>query len=162
MIVVVGAGIVGASTAWELARRGAGVLLLDRGEVSGGTTGLGEGNVLCSDKDAGPELELTKLGLDVYDEIEALLGDEARIRRKGALIVHPDAETWAAEPARVARLRDAGVDARLVEPDELVALEPRLTGPVHGATHVPADLQCDPRSIARALARRAQRAGCEL
>jgi hypothetical protein len=33
-----------------------GVTLLDRGGVSGGTTGLGEGNVLVSDKDAGPEL----------------------------------------------------------------------------------------------------------
>ena len=56
--IVVGAGIVGASTAFELARRGEPVLLLDRGEVSGGTTGLGEGNVLAGDKDAGPELEL--------------------------------------------------------------------------------------------------------
>ena len=67
------------------------VTLLDRGEVSGGTTGLGEGNVLCSDKDAGPELELARAGLALYGELEARLGEEARIRRKGALIVHPDA-----------------------------------------------------------------------
>ena len=46
-VVVVGAGIVGAATTWELARRGVAVTLVDRGEVSGGTTGLGEGNVLC-------------------------------------------------------------------------------------------------------------------
>ena len=55
---VVGAGIVGAATARALARRGRrGRALIDAGEVSGGTTGLGEGNVLCSDKDAGPELD---------------------------------------------------------------------------------------------------------
>ena len=38
------------------------VTLVDRGEVASGTTGLGEGNVLASDKDAGPELELTPRG----------------------------------------------------------------------------------------------------
>jgi D-hydroxyproline dehydrogenase subunit beta len=158
-VVVVGAGIVGTATAWELTRRGVAVVLVDRGEVSSGTTGLGEGNVLCSDKDAGPELELTLAGRALYDELETLIGPEARIRRKGALIVHPDERTWAAEPARVARLIDAGVEAELLEPDAVRAREPQLTGALHGATFVPGDLQCDPRAIARALARRAEGAG---
>ena len=159
--IVVGAGIVGASTAFELARRGESVMLLDRGEVSGGTTGLGEGNVLAGDKDAGPELELTIAGLAMYDELEARLGDEARIRRKGCLLVHPDARTWNGEAERVGRLVAAGVDARLVEADELRELEPALTGAVAGASWFPGDLQCDPRAITRALARRATELGCE-
>lgn len=153
-VIVVGAGIVGAATAWELTRRGADVLLLDRGEVSRGTTGLGEGNVLCCDKDAGPDLDLAVLGRALYDELEAELGDVANIRRKGALVVHPDERTWALEPERVERLRAAGVDARLVDPDETRELEPRLTGAIHGATFVPGDLQVDPRAIAVALAER--------
>jgi glycine/D-amino acid oxidase-like deaminating enzyme len=161
-VVVVGAGIVGTAAAWELARRGARVSLLDAGEVSGGTTGLGEGNVLCSDKDAGPELELTTLGRARYDAIEAELGDVARIRRKGALIVHPGADTWAAEPARAARLRAAGVEAELLTPAQVRGREPRLTGALHGATHVPGDLQCDPRAIARALARAASALGAQV
>ena len=153
-VVVVGAGIVGAATAWELTRRGADVLLLDRGEVARGTTGLGEGNVLCCDKDAGPDLDLAVAGRALYDELEDELGAAAGIRRKGGLVVHPDERTWAAEPARVERLRGAGVEARLVDPGEMRELEPRLTGSVHGATFVPGDLQCDPRAIAVALAAR--------
>lgn len=151
-VVVVGAGIVGAATAFELARRGASVTLLDRAEVSSGTTGLGEGNALCSDKDAGPELDLAVAGLAMFGELEDLVGSAARIRRKGALIVHPDAGTWDAEPARCERLRAAGVDAQLVDPGEVRALEPRLTGAIHGALFAPDDLQCDPRAITRALA----------
>jgi D-hydroxyproline dehydrogenase subunit beta len=148
-VVVVGAGIVGAAVARELAVRGVDVLLIDAGDVSSGTTGLGEGNVLCADKDAGPELDLCVAGRALFDE----LGDEARIRRKGALIVHPEAETWAAEPERLDRLRAAGVEAQPVAADEVSELEPALTGPVHGASFFPDDLQCDPRAIARALAR---------
>jgi len=151
-VVVVGAGIVGAATAWELAARGVAVRLLDRGDVAGGTTGLGEGNVLCSDKDAGPELELTVHGLALYDELEERVGAAARIRRKGALIVHPDAGTWAGEPARLERLRRAGVRGELLAPDAVREAEPALTGPLHGASRFPADLQCDPRAIARSLA----------
>ena len=148
-VVVVGAGIVGAAAARELAVRGVDVLLLDAGDVSSGTTGLGEGNVLCADKDAGPELDLCVAGRPLFDE----LGDAARIRRKGALVVHPDAGTWAAEPERLERLRAAGVEGRLVAAEEVAQLEPTLTGQVHGASFFPDDLQCDPRGIARALAR---------
>jgi D-hydroxyproline dehydrogenase subunit beta len=158
-VVVVGAGIVGCATAWELARRGVAVTLLDRGAVSGGTTGLGEGNVLVSDKDAGPELELAVLGRALYDELEDVVSAAGRIRRKGALIVHPDARTWAAEPARAERLRAAGVACELVEGERVRELEPNLTGALHGALRVPGDLQCDPRAIARALAAAARALG---
>ena len=151
-VAVVGAGIVGAATAWELYARGVDVALLDRGEVSGATTGLGEGNVLCSDKEVGPELALTLAGLEVYDELEERLGDGARIRRKGALVVHRGEQTWAAEPARIERLRAAGVQGRLLDLAETRAMEPQLTGALAGASFFPADLQCAPRAIARALA----------
>jgi glycine/D-amino acid oxidase-like deaminating enzyme len=159
-VLVVGAGIVGAAVARELAVRGVAVTLLDRGEVSSGTTGLGEGNVLLSDKDTGPELELARAGLELYAELEARMPEAARIRRKGALIVHPDEATWAAEPERLARL---GVeDAELLDADAVRAAEPALTGELRGASFFPGDLQCDPRRIARALAREAAEAGAEV
>jgi D-hydroxyproline dehydrogenase subunit beta len=156
-VAVVGAGIVGAATAFELHERGVDALLLDRGEVSSGTTGLGEGNVLCSDMDTGPELELTIAGLRLYDELDERLGAVARIRRKGALIVHRTHDSWAAEPARVERLRAAGVDGRLVSAPELRAMEPQLTGRVEGASFFPRDIQCDPRAITTSLAASAAR-----
>ncbi|HEX2084814.1 MAG TPA: FAD-dependent oxidoreductase [Solirubrobacteraceae bacterium] len=160
--VVVGAGIVGTATAFELARRGVAVTLLDRAGAGEGTTGLGEGNALCCDKDAGPELDLTIAGMAMLNELEPLMPHAARIRRKGALIVHPDERTWAQEPARAERLRAAGVDARLVDAAGVRALEPRLTGPLHGGLYVPTDLQCDPRGIARALAQLARQEGAHV
>jgi glycine/D-amino acid oxidase-like deaminating enzyme len=159
---VIGAGIVGVSTAVELVRRGERVTLVDRGGVSAGATGLGEGNVLAGDKLAGPELDLTIAGLEVYDELEARLGAVAGIRRKGSLLVHPEPDTWAAEPERVARLAAAGVQAELLDVTELRAREPQLTGPVAGASWFPGDLQCDPRAITLALADEAAALGCDI
>jgi glycine/D-amino acid oxidase-like deaminating enzyme len=154
-VAIVGAGIVGAATAWELARRGVAVTLLDAGEVAGGSTSAGEGNVLCGDKGGGPELDLAVPGLRAYDDVEALLGAEAGIRRKGSLVVHPEAATWAAEPARIGRLRAAGVPCEVLDAAAVAQAEPHLTGAVHGATRFPGDLQCAPRAIARGLAREA-------
>jgi glycine/D-amino acid oxidase-like deaminating enzyme len=96
----------------------------------------------------------------LYDELDARLGDEARIRRKGALIVHPEPGTWAGEPERLERMEIPG--ARLVEADEVRELEPELAGEICGASLFPDDLQCDPRAIARALAREARAAGAEV
>ncbi len=91
------------------------------------------------------------LGRAAYDEIEASYGERARIRRKGALVVHRSEAGLAAERARIERLRAAGVECELLGPAQARALEPGL-GELLGATWVPGDLQCDPRAIARAMA----------
>jgi glycine/D-amino acid oxidase-like deaminating enzyme len=162
-VAVVGAGIVGCATAWELARRGVSVCLLDREpQPASATTGLGEGNVLCCDKQPGPELELARPGLALYAEIEALLGDEAGIRRKGALVVHSGRVGWDAEQGRVSRMRAAGVTCELLEADDVREAEAELSGEILGASWFPGDLQCAPRAIARALAREAEHLGATL
>ena len=88
--VVVGAGICGTAAAFFLQERGMDALLLDRGAVASGTTGVGEGNVLVCDKRPGPERELALIGRDLWVQ----LGERfpaARVTRKGALLLdHPD------------------------------------------------------------------------
>jgi glycine/D-amino acid oxidase-like deaminating enzyme len=133
--------------------------LVDRGEVSRGTTGLGEGNVLCSDKAPGPELALARAGLAFYDELEELLGEEAGIRRKGALVVHADQAAWAGEPERLRVLSGAGVECSPLDAADVREAEPELKGSVLGASWFPRDLQCSPQAIARGLAREAERLG---
>jgi glycine/D-amino acid oxidase-like deaminating enzyme len=141
-VVVVGAGLCGAACADELQRRGIDVLLLDRGEVAMETTGLGEGNVLISDKADGPELELARLGRQMWHELAQRFPDAVKLREKGALVLYED--NGAAEHA--ARL---GSDAEHVADPQ--ALEPALAPGLEGVL-VPGDLQVDPRATAKALA----------
>ena len=139
------------------------VCLLDRAaQPASETTGLGEGNVLCCDKEPGPELELARSGLAFYDEIEELLGAEAGIRRKGALVVHSELAGWEAERDRRAGLHGAGVSCDLLDADQVLEAEPELSGPILGASLFPDDLQCAPRALARALAREAVSEGAML
>ena len=70
--------------------------------------------MLCCDKRPGPDLSLAVPGLALFDEIEELLGEEAGVRRKGALVVHADEPGWAAEAARLEALLAAGVQCSLL------------------------------------------------
>ena len=89
-VLVVGAGICGASAAHFLSQRGLDVLVLDRDGVSEATTGRGEGNVLVSDKLPGVEREMTVIGRELWHELGARF-PAARVTRKGALLLdHPD------------------------------------------------------------------------
>ena len=115
--------------------------------------------MLCCDKRPGPELGLAVRGLALFSEIEELLGEEAGIRRKGALVVHGDPRSWAGEEERIAGLQDAGVRCSLLSVEKVRAQEPSLRGPLLGASWFPDDLQCAPRAISIALARAASGLG---
>jgi glycerol-3-phosphate dehydrogenase len=46
-VIVVGGGGTGAALAWDLSLRGVGVTLLERGELTSGTTGRHHGQLHC-------------------------------------------------------------------------------------------------------------------
>lgn len=162
-VVVVGAGIVGAACAWYAARAGLSVVVVDRGPVAGGTTSAGEGNLLVSDKEPGPELDLTMLSCRLWrDDVAPALGPAIEYQPKGGLMV---AET-AAGLDGVARLaagqQAAGVRAVAVPAAELRSYEPHLAEDLAGGFHYPQDAQVQPMLAAAHLLAAARRLGAEV
>jgi glycine/D-amino acid oxidase-like deaminating enzyme len=160
-VVVVGAGIVGAACAYELARAGLAVTVVDRGTVASGTTGAGEGNILVSDKAPGPELELALLSRGLWQELgDVLAGVE--LEAKGGVVVATSGDALPALLAGAERQRAAGVDAAPLSDQELLDLEPHLARDLPGGVHYPQDMQVQPMLAAAELLRRAQLAGAVL
>ncbi|MEU3218262.1 FAD-binding oxidoreductase [Streptomyces sp. NPDC006971] len=149
--VIIGAGVVGAACAYYAARAGLTVAVVDRGPVAGGTTGAGEGNLLVSDKEPGPELDLALYSAGLWRELAALLPREIEYEAKGGLVVAPD-------PASLDALRHfaesqgkAGVEAAEAGPVDLPGLEPHLAPGLAGAFHYPQDAQVQPAQAAARL-----------
>ncbi|MBZ6210582.1 NAD(P)/FAD-dependent oxidoreductase [Streptomyces olivaceus] len=152
-VVVVGAGMVGAACALYAAREGLDVIVVDRGQVAGGTTGAGEGNLLVSDKEPGPELELALLSVGLWTGLAEELGRETEYEPKGGVVVAETPEALAGLETFAAGQRAAGVSALGVTADRLHDLEPRLAPGLAGAVHYPQDAQVMPALAAAHLLR---------
>ncbi|GAA1550442.1 FAD-dependent oxidoreductase [Kribbella hippodromi] len=151
-VVVVGAGMVGAACAEALSAAGVRVLVIDRDGPAAGTTASGEGNVLVSDKEPGPELELAVASRAEWDVVrERLLEPVADIEweAKGGVVVATGDPAPLA--AFAAKQRAAGVVARVITPAEAFELEPLLTPRVTVGVHYPDDAQVQPVLAATAL-----------
>ncbi|MGW7278823.1 NAD(P)/FAD-dependent oxidoreductase [Streptomyces sp. NPDC054844] len=152
-VVVVGAGMVGAACALYAARAGLDVTVVDRGPVAGGTTGAGEGNLLVSDKEPGPELELALLSARLWTALAGELGHAVEYEAKGGVVVAGTPESLAGLEDLAAGQRTAGVQAVGVPADRLHDLEPRLAPGLAGAVHYPQDAQVMPALAAARLLR---------
>ncbi|MFB7908976.1 NAD(P)/FAD-dependent oxidoreductase [Kitasatospora sp. NPDC056076] len=161
-VVVVGAGVVGAACAYYAARAGLAVAVVDRGPVAGGTTGAGEGNLLVSDKEPGPELDLALLSTRLWRELAEQLGPAVEYEPKGGVVVSSTEAGQQALRAFAAGQAAAGVSAEEVPAERLRELEPHLAPGLAGGYHYPQDAQVQPALAAAQLLREARRAGAEL
>ncbi|AZP20960.1 FAD-binding oxidoreductase [Streptomyces aquilus] len=154
-VVVVGAGMAGAACALYASRAGLDVTVVDRGPVAGGTTGAGEGNLLVSDKEPGPELALALLSQRLWAELAAEpgLGAAFEYEPKGGVVVASTPEGLTALEGFAAGQRAAGVEALSVDPHQLRELEPYLTPDTAGGVLYPQDAQVMPTLAAAHLLR---------
>ncbi|MDX6554836.1 MAG: hypothetical protein QOD86_1031 [Miltoncostaeaceae bacterium] len=145
-IVICGAGVIGAATAWFLARRGARPLVVDRARPAAAASGKAAG-FLALDWNAGPVDALARASFALHREIAEELGAE----RIGYRPVETLA-TAAAEDGDVSRY------ARMPSPDWLdgnVAAHQAIGDPATTA-------QVDPRRLTTALIEDAVSRGAEL
>src|SRR3954447_1699555 len=151
-VVVVGAGVIGAACAEALSAAGVRVLVIDRDGPAAGTTASGEGNVLVSDKEPGPELELAVASRAEWDVVRGRLPEQVagiEWEAKGGVVV----ATGDPEPltAFAAKQQEAGVAAQVITPAEVFDLEPLITPRVTIGVHYPDDAQVQPVLAATAL-----------
>jgi glycine/D-amino acid oxidase-like deaminating enzyme len=131
-VVVVGGGIIGAACAYELARGGASVTLLERDELAAGASGRNNGLWVTPVDPA--LLVMARVSLTRYLELAEgsplpFRLDEAPI---GLLAVALDEEEMGIGDRAHAPYQAAGVDVERLEPSEVLGLEPALSRDVLG------------------------------
>ena len=143
-VVVVGAGIVGASVAFHLAEAGVRALVLDRdGPVAGGTARSG-GIVSCFDNTA-VEASLAWESLTKYFEPwHERVGGGCGFTRTGSAILAGEEDADALRSVTAVQAA-GGIDVRLLNAEELAEAEPHAyLGDVHTASYQPRGGYADP------------------
>jgi sarcosine oxidase subunit beta len=163
-VIVVGAGVVGCSLAFHLARAGARVTVFDKErEVCAGMTAR-SGALLRMHYTFAPEAELAWKSLGYFAHWEEMVGRDVERRgcgfvKTGFTIVvgPPNAEKLR---ANVAMLRAVGVDTNVVESAELRRLEPAINvDDVALAAYEPQSGYADPVAATRSMAEAGVRHG---
>jgi glycine/D-amino acid oxidase-like deaminating enzyme len=161
-VLIIGAGIIGCATAYYASLAGFSVTVLERELPASGTTSRCEGNILVSDKELGPELELTQLSLSLWQGELAEHGHLWEFERKGGIIVASQASSLASLERFSAVQRQHGIESLRIDLSELRALEPNITDRAVGAALYPEDSQVQPILAAAHLLRLARDLGAQL
>ena len=137
-VVVVGAGIVGCSIAYELALRGIHVQVLDRREVGQGATQASAGILapFIEAYDHRTLLDLTSRSLELYDEFVARIVEDSGMAvqyvRTGTLEVATDEDGVTRLEAIRTTCNNHGVSSLLLDAKSVRDVEPQLSTAVCG------------------------------
>jgi glycine/D-amino acid oxidase-like deaminating enzyme len=161
-VAVVGAGAVGAACAYFAAAGGHSVTVIDRGAIASGASSAGEGNILVSDKESGPELDLALYSQHVWRTDLAELNELWEFNDKGGLMVTAAGGNPDGLRDLAALQREAGAVVEDVDAAALRDLEPHLNPDVTAGAYYPQDAQVQPMLLVAHLLRLARGRGASV
>jgi sarcosine oxidase subunit beta len=162
-VVVIGAGIMGASTAYYLSKAGVDVTLIERqGIIAGGTASQAcaggvrhQGRVLS-------EIPLAIHSIGLWNGLEKELDADLQYRQKGMTIVTDDEKLIPSLEKRVVNEQSLGLHIRMVYGSELHDLIPGLSPRMLAGSYCPLDGHANPMCSVNAFAVTAERLGARL
>lgn len=159
-VVIIGGGVMGASTAFHLAEAGVtDVLLLERDALACGSTSKSAGGVRAQFSDA-VNIALGWHSLPAFEQFASRPGGEIDLHQVGYLFLHTDAEAWAVAQGAVALQNSMGIPTRLLTADEAGSLNHGVNvDDVIGATFHPRDGYCSPENVVQGYAAGARALG---
>src|SRR6185503_2621947 len=159
--VVVGAGIVGCASAYFLGRRGARVVVVERGRVPGEQSRKNWGFVRQQGRDP-VEMPLVMEANRMWRGLEQELGADVEWVQGGNLALAADEARMARFEAWLPVAREFGLETRLLRARELQTIVPGLGGTWAGGMHTPGDGHADPEKTTDAFARAATALGARI
>lgn len=172
-VAVIGAGVLGAASAFELARRGLRVVVIDRGSPAREGSGTTAGNLHVQavhtrrpgqrvPLDARRFLPLQKASSDLWQDVPAELDADIELVRTGGLTVAETAEQEVELRQKAIWEAEAGLDTEVLDAAAAHTALPALGPTVRAATWCAVDGYANPLLTTAAFLRAAQRHGAQV
>jgi glycine/D-amino acid oxidase-like deaminating enzyme len=160
--VVVGAGIVGAACASELAAAGMRVAICEASDaVGGGATAAGMGHIAVMD-DSEAQFTLTSYSQKLWNDLARELPPETEYLSCGSLWIAADKEELAEVHRKYGYYSSRGIQVEVLDERQLAEAEPYLRPGLAGALLMSGDSVCYAPAVAALLVKRALRRGSRL
>lgn len=161
-IAVIGGGLIGSAICYFLSQRTRDIVLVEAEDLGAGASGACDGLTFTQTKLPGPHLKLALRSIGLYEELEAIFGEEIELERCGGLVVAETEAEWEALKEAARTFRSFGGNVEILSGKELIDLEPALNPNLIGASFSPIDGQVNPLALNFALARVAKENGVDV
>ncbi len=163
-VVIVGAGINGCALAYELARRGKKVVVVEKNYIAYGATGrCGAG--IRQQWATKENALLAKRSVEIFEGLSDELGYDIGLRQGGYLIAIHDEEGMKQAKKNVEMQKSIGLPVRIISPEEMKEIAPILNPEgmeAIAATFCPTDGHANPFKTTYAYARAAEKLGAKI
>jgi sarcosine oxidase subunit beta len=160
--IVVGGGIVGLASAYELAERGVDVTLLERAELGGGSTDRAVGGIRATFSTP-VNVDCSLYSLDVWESFEERFGVDVAFRQHGYLFLAREAATAERFRETAAMARERGAPVEYVDAEAAAEhCEGIDAEQFVGGTFCPRDGYADPHLALQGYSRAATAAGVDV
>ncbi|PKV95484.1 MULTISPECIES: GcvT family protein [Amycolatopsis] len=162
-VVIVGGGIVGASTAYHLARRGwTDVVVLEKNTVTSGTTWHAAGLVTQARGTYGTRA-IVRRSLEIFKSLEEDTGFSTGFVETGTLNIATSAARIDELRHQASVVRSNGIEAELLDVEQTIRVHPLLNPDgLHGSLHFPRDGRGTATDTTMSLVRGATRRGVQV
>ncbi|MCH7744871.1 MAG: FAD-binding oxidoreductase [Chloroflexi bacterium] len=162
-VVVVGAGIVGATIAFNLSLRDVDVTIVDSRQPGDGASGHSFAWLNSFGKEPADYHLLNRRSMDMWDRLARRLGSDIGLHWGGELRWESTSEGAEGLRKRVKRLQGLGYPTRIINEDEMLRIEPGLSpGNVTAVEFSSIDGRVDPPMVARVCLDRASALGASV
>jgi glycine/D-amino acid oxidase-like deaminating enzyme len=156
--VVIGGGIIGVSTALELAERGVSVLLCEKGQIGGEQSSRNWGWVRISRRDP-RELPLMVEAMNIWQGLDARSGRKSGYRRTGIAFTAENDKRADFLDRWSRHLLPFDIESRMISGAGMATVMPGYQGTAKSALFTPMDGMAEPQWAAPAIAEGARAAG---
>jgi glycine/D-amino acid oxidase-like deaminating enzyme len=157
-VVIIGGGVIGICTAWNLLEKGLSVLVCDKGRVAGEQSSRNWGWVRSSFRDP-DEVPIAMDATNAWAEFQQQLGDGIGFRRNGVAALARTEKEMAEFESWMTVAQNYGLDTRAISSDEANKLVDAPGGTWHGGMMTPSDGRAEPFTAVPTIARAVQQRG---
>lgn len=158
-VIVIGGGVIGCATAYNLAKAGIKTLVLEKNEIGHGGSSRNGGGVRQSARDV-RELPLAMYAIEnIWPTLSEELGVDVEYYKKGNLRLGKTPQHIEKLTKLAQKSIDAGLDVRMITGDEAREICPYMSNEVLGASWCPTDGHANPMKTTLAYYKKARELG---
>ncbi|MBI2846270.1 MAG: FAD-binding oxidoreductase [Chloroflexi bacterium] len=160
-VVVIGGGISGCAIAYNLAKRGSKVILLEKGEIASEASGR-TGAIVRQQGRQPPEIPLMLASIRLWEHLDEELKTETDFVQGGNLYLAQTDEEMKVIEETVEEGHQLGLDNRILSPQEVSKIVPTIGAPFKAGMFSPRDGHTDSIKCTNAFANAAKEHGAKI